>query len=170
MASLASIFPPKTDFGMEKRVRGGIIEPMRRRLRAFTLIEIMIAITIIAILAAIMVPSFKRARAKSQLSACVSNCKNTATALEMYAVDNGGRFPSLSGLAGIDTLITHNFLKRRPSCPAASGCTFVDYTAQLTPDSFSFSCVGNNHGDLFPGFTGTNIPSYANGLGIVDHP
>ncbi|MBT9581785.1 prepilin-type N-terminal cleavage/methylation domain-containing protein [bacterium] len=143
---------------------------MRRSLRAFTLIEIMIVITIIAILAAIMVPSFKRARSKSQLSACASNCKNTATALEMYAVDNAGRFPSLSGLAGIDVLIAENFLKRRPSCPTTSGCTFVDYTTQSTPDSYSFSCVGNNHGDLFPGFTGNNIPSYTSGLGVIDHP
>lgn len=143
---------------------------MRRSLRAFTLIEIMIVTTIVAVLAAIMVPNFKRARAKSQLSACVSNCKNLATALEMYAVDNAGRFPGLNGLPGIDVLITHNFLKKRPSCPCAGGCTFVDYTAQLTPDSFSFSCVGNNHGDLFPGFAGNNIPSYANGLGVVDHP
>ena len=142
----------------------------RKSSRGFTLIEIMIVITIIAILAAILVPNFKRARSRGQLASCVSNCKNTATALEMYAVDNSGRFPALSGLAGIDVLITNNVIKRRPTCPSAGRCTFVDYTASLTPDSFSYSCVGNNHGDLFPGFSGTNIPSYANGLGVVDHP
>jgi prepilin-type N-terminal cleavage/methylation domain-containing protein len=143
---------------------------MRRRPNAFTLIEIMIAITIIGILAAIMMPSFKRARAKSQLSSCCTNCKNLATSLEMYAVDNQGRFPTLSGLAGIDVLVADNTIKRRPSCPTTGTCTFVDYTATVTPDGFSFSCVGNNHGDLFPGMSGTDIPQYASGLGLVDHP
>lgn len=159
---------------MEIAGPGGILEVMQdtraRTLRGFTLIEIMISVTIIAILAAILVPSFKKARLRAQLSSCVTNCKNLATALEMYAVDNDGRFPALSGLAGIDLLITTNILKRRPSCPSTTTCTFVDYTATQTPDAFSFSCVGNNHGDLFPGFTGTNIPSYMSGVGSTDHP
>ena len=60
----------------------------------FTLIELMIVIAIIAILAAILVPNFLKARAQGQLTACKSNCKNLATALEMYASDNGGRYPT----------------------------------------------------------------------------
>lgn len=143
---------------------------MRRSKRGFTLIEIMIVITIIAILAAILVPNFKRARSRGQLSACLSQCKSTATALEMYAVENDGRFPSLSGLAGLNTLITTNFLKRLPVCPAAARFTFLDYTASATPDRFSFSCVGNNHGDCFPGTVTLNIPAYSNDQGPTDRP
>lgn len=159
---------------MEIADRGGILKVMqdqrRRPLRAFTLIEIMISVAIIAILAAIVIPNFKKARLRGQLSSCVSNCKNMATALEMYAVDNAGRFPSPSGLPGVDVLITENVIKRRPSCPSTGTCTFVDYASTQTPDSFSFSCVGNNHGGLFPGFVSTNIPAYASGLGLTDHP
>jgi len=143
---------------------------MLRLKRGFTLIELMIVIAIIAILAAILVPNFKRARARGQLAACLSQCKSTATALEMYAVENDGRFPTLSGLAGLNVLITTNFLKKLPTCPAANRVTFLDYEATATPDRFSFSCVGNNHGECFPGVVTLNIPAYSNDQGPIDHP
>ncbi len=56
--------------------------------RGFTLIELLIVVAIIAILAAILIPNFLRARSQAQLSAAKGNMKNTATALESYFVDN----------------------------------------------------------------------------------
>lgn len=62
---------------------------MRRSPRSsgFTLIELMI---VIAILAAILVPNFIRARAQGQFTACKSNLKNVGVALEMYSSDHAG--------------------------------------------------------------------------------
>ena len=143
---------------------------MWRHKRGFTLIELMIAIAIIAVLAAILVPNFKRGRARSQLSACVSQCRSTATALEMYAVDNEGRFPDVSGLPGLNVLTAGSYLKRLPTCPSRNVCTLLDYISTTTPDRFSFSCVGNNHGECFPGVPCLNIPSYSNDLGPTQAP
>jgi prepilin-type N-terminal cleavage/methylation domain-containing protein len=67
---------------------------MRAGERAFTLIELMIVIAIIAILAAILIPNFAHARAESQTSACEDNEKGIATAMEEYAVDNAGQYTS----------------------------------------------------------------------------
>lgn len=147
-------------------------EGMLKSKRAFTLIELMIAIAIIAILAAILVPSFKKARAKSQLATCTQNCRSLATALEMYAVDFDGRYPDLSGLAGLGMLTAGNYMRRLPECPSKGQCTFLDYASNTTPDKFSFSCLGNQHGDVFSGFglPGTNIPAYTAEGGVVDHP
>eukprot|EP01012_Entosiphon_sulcatum_P025780 TRINITY_DN31152_c0_g1_i1.p1 TRINITY_DN31152_c0_g1~~TRINITY_DN31152_c0_g1_i1.p1 ORF type:complete len:133 (+),score=12.04 TRINITY_DN31152_c0_g1_i1:39-437(+) len=132
----------------------------------------MIAIAIIAILAAILIPSFKKARAKSQLATCTQNCRSLATALEMYAVDFDGRYPDLSGLAGLGMLTVGNYMRRLPSCPCKDQCTFVDYVSQSTPDKFSFSCVGNQHGEVFAGLglPSLNIPAYTAEGGVVDHP
>src|SRR5687768_4108149 len=58
-----------------------------RRPRAFTLIELLVVIAIIAILAAILFPVFARAREKARQSTCLSNLKQQALALNMYADD-----------------------------------------------------------------------------------
>jgi prepilin-type N-terminal cleavage/methylation domain-containing protein len=52
---------------------------MKRRKKGFTLIELMIVIAIIAILAAVLVPNFMRAREASRLTACKSNLKSLST-------------------------------------------------------------------------------------------
>ena len=58
---------------------------MRRK--GFTLIELLVVIAIIAILAAILFPVFARARERARQSTCLSNCKQIAMGLTMYAQD-----------------------------------------------------------------------------------
>lgn len=91
----------------------------RRNSGGFTLIELMIVVTIIAILAAIMIPNFLRARAQGQLTACKSNLRNIATACEMYAADHRGENPP-----DLDTLTTPTgvegeevYMTELPTCP-----------------------------------------------------
>ncbi|MEX0766264.1 MAG: prepilin-type N-terminal cleavage/methylation domain-containing protein, partial [bacterium] len=67
-----------------------------RNERGFTLIELLIVVAIIAILAAILIPNFLRARAQSQFAASKGNLKNLATALESYFVDRGS-YPAAMG-------------------------------------------------------------------------
>jgi prepilin-type N-terminal cleavage/methylation domain-containing protein/prepilin-type processing-associated H-X9-DG protein len=63
------------------------MEVLNMNRKAFTLIELLVVIAIIAILAAILFPVFARARAKAQQAACMSNLKQIALALRMYATD-----------------------------------------------------------------------------------
>jgi prepilin-type N-terminal cleavage/methylation domain-containing protein/prepilin-type processing-associated H-X9-DG protein len=59
---------------------------MRQR-TGFTLIELLVVIAIIAILAAILFPVFAKAREKARQSQCLSNVKQLALAMQMYATD-----------------------------------------------------------------------------------
>lgn len=101
---------------------------MRKKRKGFTLIELMIVIAIIAILAAVLVPNFMRAREASRLTACKSNLKNISTAVETYSNDYDGLYPgSGTNLVpidanqgnGINTLQTQ-YIQKTLLCPSAA--------------------------------------------------
>jgi prepilin-type N-terminal cleavage/methylation domain-containing protein len=59
----------------------------RRPKQAFTLVEIMIVVAIIAVLAAIAVPGFLRARKRSQASRVLNDLRLIDNACDMYAIE-----------------------------------------------------------------------------------
>jgi prepilin-type N-terminal cleavage/methylation domain-containing protein len=65
-----------------------------RKQGAFTLIELLIVVAIIAILAAIAVPNFLEAQTRAKVSRAKSDMRTLATALESYYVDNNNYVPS----------------------------------------------------------------------------
>jgi len=60
------------------------------RVARFTLIELLVVIAIISILMAMLLPSLKIAREKAKQIACLSNLKQSGTALTNYALDFDG--------------------------------------------------------------------------------
>lgn len=56
---------------------------------AFTLVEIMIVVAIIALLATIAVPSFLRARKRSQATKVVNDARILEDAIDQYAIETG---------------------------------------------------------------------------------
>jgi prepilin-type N-terminal cleavage/methylation domain-containing protein len=61
---------------------------MRNTVKAFTLIELLIVVAIIAILAAIAVPNFLEAQTRAKVARVKNDHRTIATALESYYVDN----------------------------------------------------------------------------------
>ena len=55
----------------------------------FTLVEIMIVVAIIALLAAIAVPGFLRARKRSQASKIINDLRLIDSAVDQYAIETG---------------------------------------------------------------------------------
>ena len=53
----------------------------------FTLVEIMIVVAIIALLAAIAVPGFLRARKRSQASKILNDLRLISSAMDQYAIE-----------------------------------------------------------------------------------
>ena len=136
--------------------------------KGFTLIELMIVIAIIAILAAILVPNFLRARAQGQFTQCQANCKNIGTALEMYSTDSAGHYPTGDGEAGMG-LLTPDYLKTIPTCASAGSKTYLaSYKGNLNPDAYTFYCNGTNHKAV--GITVTGWPQYNSTEGLTARP
>lgn len=102
---------------------------------AFTLIELLIVVAIIAILAAIAVPNFLEAQTRSKVSRVRSDLRTLAVAITSYSVDNN-RFPRISyfGAPYNDRFqgeIIYNTLNHLVTSPIA-------YISNIPFDTFAF--------------------------------
>jgi prepilin-type N-terminal cleavage/methylation domain-containing protein/prepilin-type processing-associated H-X9-DG protein len=71
--------------------------PRAARRRAFTLVELLVVIGIIAIMIAILLPALNRAREAARQVQCLSNLKQLSNAVIMFATENRGWMPGQSG-------------------------------------------------------------------------
>ena len=126
--------------------------------RAFANIEFMIVIAIFAIVAALLVPNFVRARAEGQATACKNNVKNIGIAAEMYAEDNDGLYPpNLEKTVG-------PYLKLLPECPACGDMSY-HYETSIDPDRYTVYCSGSHHPTRRPDF-----PRAGSQRGVQERP
>ena len=65
-----------------------MLNKLNKRRGGFTLVEIMIVVAIIALLAAIAVPGFLRARKRSQASKVLNDLRLIDAAVDQYAIEN----------------------------------------------------------------------------------
>ncbi len=129
--------------------------------RGFTLIELLIVVAIIAILAAILIPNFLRARAQSQLSATKGNLKNTATALESYFVDNSTYPTTLAQMQP-------NYIRAVPNdACAGAGVAFTYATTGTAPFTTYTLYTAWTAAIVCSGTLGSNGLSYTPSGGLV---
>src|SRR5215212_7543362 len=65
----------------------------RRAERAFTLVELLVVIGIIAVLISVLLPALNNAKKKAQSVQCSNDVRQIFLACQMFAQDNGGHLP-----------------------------------------------------------------------------
>jgi prepilin-type N-terminal cleavage/methylation domain-containing protein len=83
-----------------------MMQKINKNRGGFTLVEIMIVVAIIALLAAIAVPNFLRARKRSQATRILEDLRLIDAAIDQYAIDN-----SKPGGANVAWTDIQNYLK-----------------------------------------------------------
>lgn len=106
---------------------------MLRRRHAFTLIEILVAITVLAIIIGIALPNFLKARETARTRQCVTNLQRIDSALTQWAIDNHASGnttpPTLAELCGSGTT---TYLRTTPSCPLGGSYAITSVTSPPT--------------------------------------
>jgi prepilin-type N-terminal cleavage/methylation domain-containing protein len=110
------------------------MHPLRhQRTAAFTIVELMIVVSVIALLAAIAVPSFYRARKRSQATVILSDLRVIASAIDQYAIQTNRS--------------------------AGDPVTWIDIQAYLKTGSELYNSGGSDLlGSTFVGFSVDSVP------------
>src|SRR6266498_4078266 len=87
----------------------------RTQRAGFTLVEIMIVVAIIALLAAIAIPNFVKARTSSQRSACIANLKQIEGAKATWAMELKKALSSTP--VPTDLYGATLYIREAPGCP-----------------------------------------------------
>ncbi len=141
------------------------VEPRPRKafrsLAAFSLVELLVVIGVIAILIAILIPVLQGARQAAQSTRCLANLQQLGQGIHMYASESRGfvvpaKREDQMGGAWCDILSYYRYVKApqfRPSRDAPIPPNYPDLEPLLGPSPFSCPSQGNTQ---FPGMTWTD--------------
>ena len=88
----------------DKKKANSMLNKLNKRRGGFTLVEIMIVVAIIALLAAIAVPGFLRARKRSQASRIINDLRLIDSAVDQYAIETNKASGAAVTTVGLDQL------------------------------------------------------------------
>ncbi|MEI8039986.1 MAG: prepilin-type N-terminal cleavage/methylation domain-containing protein [Verrucomicrobiota bacterium] len=149
------------------------IEHKRCLRTGFTLIELLVVIAIIAILAALLLPALAKAKEKAKKIGCVSNLRQIALGVNVYATDNNDiLLPARVIGSGSGTAYVQDAI----NVPAAYDTKTLGLSVMQTNGSSIWACPSLN-GAGMPAYDNVNTPpswiisyQYFGGIAIWHNP
>jgi len=105
------------------------VRDMANRLRAFTLVEILVVVIILGILAAIVIPQFSTASDEARESAVRSNLRSIRNQLQVYRVAHLNNYPDAAEFV--------RQMTTRTDADGAAGGTLGPYLQKIPTNAFN---------------------------------
>jgi prepilin-type N-terminal cleavage/methylation domain-containing protein len=122
-----------------------------RNAPAFSLMELLVVVGIIAILAALILGALSNSKKSAGITVCLNNAKMITMSLLIYAEDHGGQLPNGPQIPRRYTdLIRVNVSERSFRCPLDK--FYWDYDLKKTVFTNSYAVAPGNASYLFTGF------------------
>src|SRR5262249_11846200 len=110
-------------------------EPMRKA-KAFTLVELLVVIGIIAVLLAILLPAITKAQMMARRTKCLSNIRELGTALRIYSIQYKDQIP----IGYMDQANFNYFVNWNNSNGTKVSMLGLLAISRLTPNPRAFYC------------------------------
>ena len=153
---------------------------MRNRTRAFTLVELLVVIGIIALLISILLPALGKAREAARTIKCAANLHSIGLGMATYLVDYKGKFPPSNFYNGLGQ---DPIVGQIPTTPTSgyvhwSSFLYTNRAALSAGVAYQsahgwemFQCPSLDNGGLPPAntYAGNNEPGFPNETaGVID--
>ncbi|HEY3284168.1 MAG TPA: DUF1559 domain-containing protein [Armatimonadota bacterium] len=126
-----------------------------RCLRGFTLVELLVVVSIVAVLAGLLMPALGSARESARTAGCTSNLRQLGQAMVLYGREWDGRFPA--GLDASDYLSPKLWVGGHPHIPDAAAIVSQLRRGQRTLPVVMRPYVATDHLFECPSDTGTSF-------------
>jgi len=156
---------------------GASFAAMTRSRRAFTLVELLVVIGIIALLVAILLPSLNAARASANQVKCLSNLRQLALGLHSYALIGQQAYPDAAMMGAeswIVTLSRTRYLEQVEEvyrCPSDPSTTDFGFGPGQRPSSYAINAYFTSNHPPYGGLKFSQVQDSTNQIILAElHP